>query len=51
MKLKVKVKFHDLKEDQIREIGDEFIVSKQRGEELLSHALNLVEEVKETKKK
>lgn len=35
MKVKTIVRFNDLKEGVIREIGDEFIVSKERFEEIL----------------
>ena len=50
MKVKVLVKFNDLKEKVVREIGDEFIVSKSRYEEILT-AGDLVEEVVEEVKK
>lgn len=48
MKVRVLVKFNDLKEKVLREIGDEFIVSKSRYEEILT-AGDLIEEVKEEK--
>lgn len=48
MKVRVLVKFNDLKEKVVREIGDEFIVSKSRYEEILT-AGDLVEEVEEPK--
>lgn len=46
MKLKVKERFFDLKDQKLRIPGDEFVTDKERGEELLSHVKNLVEEVK-----
>ena len=52
MKVKVVRKFNDLKENTMREIGDEFIVSKSRFEEI-QKAGNFVveiEEVEEIKK-
>jgi hypothetical protein len=48
MKVRVLVKFNDLKENVVREIGDEFIVSKSRYDEILT-AGDLIEEVKEEK--
>ena len=35
MKVKAIVKFNDLKEGVVREIGDEFTVSKERYEQIL----------------
>lgn len=46
MKVRTKVKFRDLKEDELREVGDEFIVSKDRYKEILEVG-DFVEEVKE----
>lgn len=46
MKVKVVRKFNDLKENTIREIGDEFIVSKSRFEEI-QNAGNFVVEIEE----
>lgn len=46
MKVRTLVTFNDLKEKQRREIGDEFIVSKERYEEILKVG-KFVEEVKE----
>lgn len=46
MKVKTLVKFQDAKEDKLREVGDEFIVSKERYKEILE-AGNFVEEVEE----
>lgn len=48
MKVRVLIKFNDLKEKLVREVGDEFIVSKSRYEEILT-AGDLIEEVKEEK--
>lgn len=46
MKVKVVRKFNDLKENTTREIGDEFIVSKSRFEEI-QKAGDFVVEIKE----
>lgn len=46
MKVRTLVTFNDLKEKQRREIGDEFIVSKERYEEILKVG-KFVDEVKE----
>ena len=43
MKLKTIKPFKDLKENTMREVGDEFTTTKERGEEL--KAYELVEEV------
>lgn len=48
MKVRALIKFKDLKEDKIREIGDEFIISKERYEEILKVGV-LVEEIEEPK--
>lgn len=52
MKVKVVRKFNDLKENTTREIGDEFIVSKSRFEEIQKAGDFVVEieEVEEIKK-
>ena len=52
MKVKVVRKFNDLKENTIREIGDEFIVSKSRFEEIqrAGDFVVEIEEVEEIKK-
>ena len=50
MKVRVLERFKDLKENVMREIGDEFIVSKSRYEEILT-AGDLIEEVAEEAKK
>ena len=52
MKVKVVRKFNDLKENTTREIGDEFIVSKSRFEEIQKAGdfVVEVEEVEEIKK-
>ena len=55
MKVKVVRKFNDLKENTMREIGDEFIVSKSRFEEIQKAGdfvveIEEVEEVEEIKK-
>ncbi len=52
MKVKTLVKFKDLKEKKLREVGEEFEVSKTRYKEINStkHG-KLVEEIKEKKKK
>lgn len=46
MKVKTVQRFRDLKENEVREVGDEFIVSKERFEEL-SAAGELIAEVEE----
>lgn len=52
MRVKTIVKFKDLKEKKLREIGEEFEVSKERFKEINSTKYGkLVEEVKEEKKK
>ena len=48
MKVRALIKFKDLKEEKVREIGDEFIVSKARFEEILEVG-QFVEEVEEDK--
>lgn len=52
MKVKVVRKFNDLKENTTREIGDEFIVSKSRLEEIqrAGDFVVEIEEVEEIKK-
>lgn len=52
MKVKVVRKFNDLKESTTREIGDEFIVSKSRFEEIqrAGDFVVEIEEVEEIKK-
>lgn len=50
MKVKTIVRFNDLKEGVIREIGDEFIVSKERFEEILKVG-EFVEAVPEPRKR
>lgn len=52
MKVRAKKRFYDLKEKELRKPNDEFIVNKERAEELNASAFGrLVEEVKEDKKK
>ncbi|WP_183121933.1 MULTISPECIES: hypothetical protein [Streptococcus] len=53
MKVKTLLRFKDLKEDKIREIGDEFEVTKTRFKEIDENLPNFIEEVKadETKNK
>ena len=46
MRVITKVKFKDLKDKTIREIGEEFVVSKERYDEILKVG-KFVEEVKE----
>lgn len=46
MRVITKVKFKDLKDKKIREIGEEFVVSKERYDEILKVG-KFVEEVKE----
>ncbi len=48
MKVRALIKFKDLKEDKIREIGEEFIISKERYEEILKVGV-FVEEIEEPK--
>lgn len=50
MRVITKVKFKDLKDKKIREIGEEFVVSKERYDEILKVG-KFVEEVKEEEKK
>ena len=50
MKVKTLIRFSDLKENTIREVGEEFEATNKRVEELLSLSPEpLVEVVKETK--
>jgi hypothetical protein len=50
MKVKTLIEFKDLKENKMRKVGDEFIVSKARFQEILkAYKEPLVEEVNETK--
>lgn len=52
MKVKTIKRFYDQKEKTHREVNDEFVVSKERAEELKSTVFGrLVDEVKEDKKK
>ena len=52
MRVKTLVKFRDLKEKKLREVGEEFEVTKKRFEEINSTKYGkLVEEVEEEKKK
>ncbi len=52
MRVKTIVKFKDLKEKKLREVGEEFEVSKERFKEINSTKYGqLVEEIKEEKKK
>lgn len=52
MKVKTLIRFTDLKENVIREVGDEFEVNKKRLGEILSvHPKPLVQEIKEEKKR
>lgn len=46
MKVKTIVRFKDLKEDKIREIGETFIISKKRADEILKKGA-YIEEIKE----
>lgn len=50
MKVKTIVRFKDLKENKIREIGETFIISKKRADEILKKGA-YIEEVKEDNKK
>lgn len=50
MKVKVLERFRDLKEDVIRNPGDEFILNKKRFEEINKKLPGYLEEIKETKK-
>jgi hypothetical protein len=50
MKVKTIVRFKDLKEDKIREIGETFIISKKRADEILRKGA-YIEEIKEDNKK
>lgn len=49
MKVKTIVRFKDLKEDKIREIGETFIISKKRADEILKKGA-YIEEIKEDSK-
>ena len=48
MKARTLIRFTDLKEDKVREIGEEFVLSKERFDEILSKG-RLIEEVEEVK--
>lgn len=52
MKVRALIKFNDLKENVIREIGDEFIVSESRYDEIkkTGRFVEAVEEKKKTSK-
>lgn len=50
MKVKVLEKFKDLKENVIRNPGDEFTLTKDRFEEINKKLPGYLEEIKETKK-
>lgn len=50
MKVKTIVRFKDLKENKIREIGETFIISKKRADEILKKGA-YIEEIKEDNKK
>lgn len=53
MKVQAKKRFYDRKEKELRLPNDEFVVSKERGEDLssLSFVIEVKEEKKEDKKK
>lgn len=51
MKVRALKRFFDLKENELREIKDEFIVNKERAEELTASPSPWVKEIKEDKKK
>ena len=51
MKAKVNVKFNDLKSECVREIGDEYVVSKERFAEINDKIPGCLEEVPEAPKK
>lgn len=50
MKAKVLEKFKDLKEDTLRNPGDEFTLTKGKFEEINKKLPGYLEEIKETKK-
>lgn len=50
MKVKVLEKFKDLKENTLRNPGDEFNLTKDRFEEINKKLPGYLEEIKETKK-
>lgn len=50
MKVKVLEKFKDLKENLIRNPGDEFTLTKKRFEEIDKKLPGYIEEIKEVKK-
>lgn len=50
MKVKVLEKFKDLKENTLRNQGDEFTLTKDRFEEINKKLPGCLEEIKETKK-
>lgn len=51
MKVKTLKRFFDLKEQELRKPNDEFVVSKERADELNSSALGLlVKEIEEKKR-
>lgn len=49
MKVKALKRFFDLKENELRKPNDEFIVNKERAEELTAPSSSWVKEVKEKK--
>ena len=52
MTVKTLIRFTDLKENAVREVGDEFEVTKERlGEILLVSSIPLVEVIQEEKKR
>lgn len=51
MKVRAKIKFRDLKEKVIREIGDEFEVTKARYEEIKEKGGDWLEIIEEPAKK
>lgn len=50
MRVKVLEKFEDLKENKLRNPGDEFTLTKDRFEEINKKLPGHLEEIKETKK-
>lgn len=50
MKLRSLTRFYDLREKTMREVDDEFVVTKERGEEIISSPFCIVEVVEEKKK-
>lgn len=51
MKVKALIRFKDLKENIERQIGDEFVISKERYDEILTNGGEWIKEVEDKKGK